>query len=69
MEGEPMNELDFKAIGSRIRTQREYLGYTLEQFAEMLAVSVNFCRDIEVGHKGVSVQTLAKLSAILKDVG
>ena len=61
-----MKKLDFKAIGNRIRQQREFLGYTREYLAEQLSVSVNFCRDIEIGAKGMSIQTLAKLSDILK---
>jgi len=28
-------DLDFKMIGQRIRNQREFLGYTREQFAEL----------------------------------
>jgi transcriptional regulator with XRE-family HTH domain len=60
------NELDFKAIGDRIRKQREFLGYTRDYLAEQLSVSTNFCRDIEIGAKGMSIQTLAKISAILK---
>jgi transcriptional regulator with XRE-family HTH domain len=61
-----MDELDFRAIGNRIRQQREFLGYTREHLAEQLSVSTNFCRDIEIGAKGMSIQTLAKLSKILK---
>lgn len=61
-----MSELDFKEIGIRIRRQREFLGYTRDSLSEQLSVSVNFCRDIEIGAKGMSVQTLAKLSSILK---
>ena len=61
-----MRELDFKEIGIRIRRQREFLGYTRDDMSEQLSVSVNFCRDIEIGAKGMSVQTLAKLSNILK---
>ena len=61
-----MENLDFKSIGSRIRQQREFLGYTREYLAEQLAVSINFCRDIEIGAKGMSVQTLLKLSHVLK---
>ena len=61
-----MQELDFKAIGNRIKNQREFLGYTRDYFAEQLSVSVNFCRDIEIGAKGMSIQTLAKVSFILK---
>jgi transcriptional regulator with XRE-family HTH domain len=59
-------ELDFKAIGNRIRLQREFLGYTRDYLAEQLSVSTNFCRDIEIGAKGMSIQTLAKISSILK---
>ena len=59
-------ELDFKAIGNRIRVQREFLGYTRDYLAEQLSVSTNFCRDIEIGAKGMSIQTLANISSILK---
>ena len=61
-----MNKLNFADIGSRIRKQREFLGYTREYLAENLSVSTNFCRDIEIGAKGMSIQTLVKLSSILK---
>ena len=61
-----MRELDFREIGIRIRRQREFLGYTRDFLSEQLSVSVNFCRDIEIGAKGMSVQTLAKLSHTLK---
>ena len=60
-----MKELDYKKTGSRIRAQRELLGYTREQLAEKLDVSTQFCSDIELGVKGVSIQTLAKLSDLL----
>jgi transcriptional regulator with XRE-family HTH domain len=59
-------ELDYVAIGNRIRAQREFLGYTRDYLAEQLSVSTNFCRDIEIGAKGMSVQTLAKISCMLK---
>ena len=59
------DDLDFKEIGKRIRSQREFLGYTRDDLAEQLAVSTNFCRDIEIGAKGMSIQTLSKLSHIL----
>ena len=60
-----MQELNFLDIGNRIRRQREFLGFTRESLSEQLSVSVNFCRDIEIGAKGMSIQTLAKLSNIL----
>ncbi len=52
-------------MGARIRSQRELLGYTREQLAERLEVSSKFCSDIELGIKGMSLNTLAKLSDIL----
>ena len=51
-----------KEIGMRIRKQRELLGYTREAFAEKLNVSPKFCSDIENGAKGMSVETLCKIS-------
>ena len=58
--------MDWTAIGSRIRKQREYLGYTREQFAELLEVTPKFCSDIELGVKGMSVPTLCKISSTLR---
>ncbi len=60
-----MKTVDYREMGLRIRTQRELLGYTREQLAEKLDVSTKFCADIELGVKGVSIQTLAKLSELL----
>lgn len=60
-----MKTVDYREMGTRIRTQRELLGYTREQLAEKLDVSTKFCADIELGVKGVSIQTLAKLSELL----
>ena len=58
--------MDLLAIGTRIRSQREYLGYTREQLAEYLSVTPKFCSDIELGAKGMSVPTLCKISKILR---
>ena len=58
--------MDWTAIGSRIRKQREYLGYTREKFAELLEVTPKFCSDIELGVKGMSVPTLCKISSTLR---
>lgn len=60
-----MTTIHYKEMGLRIRRQREKLGYTREQLAEKLEVSPKFCSDIELGVKGMSIQTLAKLSDIL----
>jgi len=58
--------LDIKAIGIRIRNQREFLGFTREQLAEMIDVTPKFCSDIELGVKGMSLNTLDLLSNTLK---
>lgn len=57
--------MDWDIIGARIRKQREYMGYTREQFAEILDVTPKFCSDIELGIKGMSVPTLCKISKTL----
>lgn len=57
--------MEWSAIGARIRLQREYMGYTREQFAELIDVTPKFCSDIELGIKGMSVPTLCKISKVL----
>lgn len=57
--------INYLEMGTRIRKQREALSYSREQLAEKLSVSTKFCADIETGIKGMSLQTLAKLSQIL----
>lgn len=58
--------MDWVAIGSRIRKHREQFGFTRETFAEKLDVTPKFCADIELGNKGMSIQTLCKISDVLK---
>ena len=50
--------MDWVSVGRRIRRQREYLGYTREQLAELLDITPKFCSDIELGCKGMSIPTL-----------
>lgn len=59
------SEMDLKAIGRRIRFQREQMQLTREELAEKLEVSAKFCADIEYGMKGMSMNTLNRLSEIL----
>ena len=59
-------DLNFKLIGQRIRSQREFLGYTREQFAELIDKTPKFCSDIELGVKGMSLQTLNEIVNKLK---
>lgn len=58
--------MNWTEIGKRIRTQREYLGFTREQFAERIDVTPKFCSDIETGVKGMSVPTLCKIARELR---
>jgi len=60
-----MKTINYHEMGSRIRKRRELLGYTREQLAEKLDVSTKFCSDIELGIRGISIQTLAKLTDLL----
>lgn len=60
-----MKTINYKLMGERIRRQRELLGLTREQLAEKLDVSAKFCSDIELGIKGMSMTTLARMSDIL----
>lgn len=61
-----MENINNFEIGIRIRQQRELLGLSRERLAEYLDVSAKFVSDIELGIKGMSINTLIKLSYILK---
>lgn len=52
-------------MGIRIREHRERLNYTREEFAEKLDISVRFATDIELGKKGMSIDTLIKMCTLL----
>ena len=58
--------MDWRAIGKRIRQQREFMGLTREQFAEQIDVTPKFCSDIEAGVKGMSVPTLCRIATVLR---
>lgn len=60
-----LKELDIKEMGRRVRLRREFLGWSRDQLAEKVDVSGQFISDIEYGHKGMSIQTLYKLSQAL----
>ena len=44
-------------IGNRIRTIRESLSLTREQFAELIDISSSFLSQIERGDKSMSIDT------------
>ena len=58
--------MNWRAIGKRIRQQREFMGLTREQFAEQIDVTPKFCSDIEAGVKGMSVPTLCRIAKVLR---
>ena len=60
--------MDLLAIGARIRSQREYLGYTREQLAEHLGVTPKFCSDIELGAKRMCFPTTLWASLNMKSL-
>ena len=50
---------------TRIRQAREQQGYTREQFAEKLDVSVSYLAELERGRTGISVKMLVKVCDLL----
>ena len=58
-----MTEINANEIGTRIRTQREALGYSREKLAELADNS--FLAEIERGERGFSVAYLVRLSNVL----
>lgn len=57
--------LDLSAIGARIRSCREAQGLTRDQFSESINVTPRFLYDIELGNKGMSIDTLANIGHTL----
>ena len=57
--------MDQIKIGKFIQKRRKEKRLTQSELAEKLDVSTKFCSDIELGIKGISIQTLAKLSDLL----
>lgn len=49
-------------IGKRIVTIRESLNMSQAKFAEHVDISINFLSQIENGNKGLSAETVAKIS-------
>ena len=58
-----MKEIDKVYVGKRIQQQRELLGYTREELAEKEDITPHLCYDLELGQKGMSVDTLCKLKS------
>ena len=50
------------AVGQRLRQQRNKLGLTREQFAELADIGAGYYGQIEVGTSQMSIDTLNKIS-------
>ena len=55
-----------KDLGRRISTQRHLLGFTQEQVAEQMNVSVQMISNLELGRKAIRPENLVKISSILQ---
>ncbi len=60
-----MSEADLRSIGKRIQNRRKQLGYTQEQLAEMMNVSIQMISNLERGNKAIRIDNLIHLSRIL----
>jgi len=62
MGGIIMTKQERAAAGQRLRQQRNFLGLTREQFAELADIGTGYYAQIEVGTSQMSVDTLIKVS-------
>ncbi len=60
-----MYEIDFKAMGKRIRDKRNELKLTQEKVAEMIDISPSHMGEIERGTSVCSVEVLVNLATVL----
>ena len=59
-------ELDYIAIGDRIRKYRELARMTQEQLSESCSLSTGYIGHLERGTRSPSLETLVKISQILR---
>lgn len=60
-----LDEADLREIGKRIQNRRKQQGYTQEQLAEAMNVSIQMISNLERGNKAIRIDNLIKLSRIL----
>lgn len=60
-----MKEIDYRAIGMRIKRARKQAHMTQEQLAERAEISPSFLGHIERGSRIASVETIVRLSDAL----
>ncbi|MGI5922246.1 MAG: helix-turn-helix domain-containing protein [Syntrophomonadaceae bacterium] len=58
-------DIDNKAIGKRIREEREKLGLARDEFAEVLGLSSYYVGQLERGERQMSLPALVKVSGCL----
>ena len=58
-------EIDYEAIGQRVRQQRKELHLSQAEVAEMTGISTSFVGHIERGTKIASIATIIKLALAL----
>lgn len=61
-----MTDLNFKAIGIKIKERRQELGITQEYIANMLDVNPSHVSNIECGRANPSLTVLVKIANILQ---
>lgn len=61
-----MSDLDFKAIGIKIKERRQYLGITQEAIANYLDVNPSHISNIERGRANPSLTILVKIANYLQ---
>ena len=61
-----MSDLDFKAIGLKIKERRQQLGITQEHIANVLDVNPSHISNIECGRTNPSLTALVKIANILE---
>lgn len=61
-----MYEADLVDMGKRIQHLRKHHGYTQEQLADMMQVSIQMISNLERGNKAIRIDNLLSLSRILK---
>lgn len=61
-----MGDADLYAIGKRIQSRRKQMGYTQEQLAELMDVSIQMISNLERGMKAIRIDNLIPLCRILQ---
>lgn len=62
---ENSNQL-LKEMGKRVHLRRKALGYTQEQLAEKINVSIQMISNLELGKKAIRPENIVKLCSVLE---